>query len=712
MILKKGYILGGRYEIIQKIGAGGMSVVYKAKCNHLKRIVAIKVLREEFVEDNDFIKKFEAEAQAVAGLSHSNIVNIYDVGKDGDIYYIVMEYMDGKNLKEIIQKVQNMDTNVALTIAYNIAEALVYAHKNGIVHRDLKSKNILINEDGIVKVADFGIAKATTTSTISLTSNAIGSVHYFSPEQAKGEAVDGRSDIYSLGIIMYELFTKKLPFDGDSPVTVALKHITDSVTNPSLVNKNLSESIDYIVIKSTQKEKIDRYQSAEELLDDIEAVMEGIDITKKKDRNPSTANEVVDFAKILKESDDVENEKDLKVSKIPEEDMDEYESNEKDDNVKKKYFGIEDEYKVREKGDDKKGDLEIVQKEVLDDKEKSMDKLNDKENQEPRDDDKKVVVTAVVTSLIIIGIIIGCMIKGILYFNDNKLVEVPDLFSEIYDDAVKDLKEKGLKLEISDEEPSDKYPEGTIIEQNIQPGEMVAKNSVIEVVVSKGKVALTMPDLQARTLEEAQKVLKKYNVSITTVLKEDDSLDKGYIISTIPAYGSTIKYGQTVTLVISSGKKNTENRVPSLIGLTEEEARTRLSQAGLVLGNVNYKSGNSKDARISSQNPSSNTIFNAGDKVDIVLTKSATNSSDDNNDHSEVAVQTKITTVEISPNIELDKENYKVEVVIQDSKGTRTLYRKNHVASDFPFSKNFNVEVGSMVAIYINDVLQTEYNVR
>ncbi|MCQ2749801.1 MAG: protein kinase [Clostridia bacterium] len=302
MFLKKGYVLHNRYEIIEKIGAGGMSIVYKAEDLHLKRKVAIKVLRDEFVEDEEFIKRFRREAESVALLNHPNIVNVYDSSVDGDINFIVMEYLNGQNLEEIISKVGKIDVNAALTILYNISEALSYAHKNGIIHRDLKTKNVVINEEGIVKVADFGIAQATSSSTISVATNAIGSVYYYSPEMAKGEECDARSDIYSLGMLGYELLTGKHAFDGDTPVQVALKQVADKTPRPSEIC-GCSLSVDYLIEKATEKNPKDRYQNAYELMRDIDAILDGKDITKKAPQ--IERDEVSNFAKILDDYNEI-----------------------------------------------------------------------------------------------------------------------------------------------------------------------------------------------------------------------------------------------------------------------------------------------------------------------------------------------------------------------------------------------------------------------
>lgn len=268
-----GTVLGNRYEIIEKIGGGGMALVYKAKCKLLNRYVAIKVLRDEYINDEDFIRKFRRESQAAASLSHPNIVNIYDVGveKKGDhnIHYIVMEYIKGKTLKDIIKEKGKLTVSETLDYSIQIAEALAHAHKNHIVHRDIKPHNIMITEEGRVKVTDFGIARAASASTISNTSNVIGSVHYFSPEQARGRYTDEKSDIYSLGIVMYEMITGRVPFEGDSPISVALKHIQEEIIPPRDVDNTIPISLENIILKCVRKSQVERYSTASELLNDL-----------------------------------------------------------------------------------------------------------------------------------------------------------------------------------------------------------------------------------------------------------------------------------------------------------------------------------------------------------------------------------------------------------------------------------------------------------
>ncbi|HRU41954.1 MAG TPA: Stk1 family PASTA domain-containing Ser/Thr kinase, partial [Candidatus Diapherotrites archaeon] len=331
-----GRVLGDRYEVLEKIGGGGMALVYKAKCRLLNRFVAIKVLRPEFTEDEEFVKKFRREAQSAASLSHPNIVGIYDVGTENNSYYIVMEYVKGQTLKELIKSKGTLGVEYSTNIAIQICYALDQAHKNNIVHRDIKSHNILIREDNSVKVTDFGIARAVSSSTITNTGNVIGSVHYFSPEQARGGYVDEKSDIYSLGVVMYEMLTGRLPFEGDSPIAVALKHIQEEPEPPSRINSKIPKAIEAIIMKCMEKEVSKRYNSASEIINDLRQslVMPNGDFVKKN-RYSDESTRVLEPIKIIdrevaaeineepesKESNEVKEEKividDYSVDPIP-----------------------------------------------------------------------------------------------------------------------------------------------------------------------------------------------------------------------------------------------------------------------------------------------------------------------------------------------------------------------------------------------------------
>ncbi len=273
-----GKVLGNRYEIVEKIGSGGMSLVYKARCSLLNRYVAVKILRPEFTSDEGFVKKFRQESQAAASLSHQNIVGIYDVGEDQDIHYIVMEYIEGKTLKQLIKEKTRIEPFQAAEIAQQICKALVHAHKNHIVHRDIKPHNILMTKEGTAKVTDFGIARAVTSSTVTNTGSVIGSVHYFSPEQARGGYIDEKSDLYSLGIVLYEMVTGKVPFEGESPISIALKHLQESVIPPAQIMDGIPAGLEQIIMKATQKDPGSRYETATEMLEDLKAFLKNHDI--------------------------------------------------------------------------------------------------------------------------------------------------------------------------------------------------------------------------------------------------------------------------------------------------------------------------------------------------------------------------------------------------------------------------------------------------
>ena len=310
----EGKVIGNRYEIIKKIGVGGMATVYKAKCNILKRYVAVKVLRDEFTTDEEFIKRFNTEAQAAASLTHPNIVSIYDVGHEDNIYYIVMELVQGKTLKDIINEDGALPWKWALNVSIQVASALEMAHKNNIVHRDIKPHNIIITEDGIAKVTDFGIAKAVSNSTITAFGTTIGSVHYFSPEHARGGYTDAKSDLYSLGVVMYEMLTGRVPFDADTPVSVALKHMQEKPVEPMKLNPTIPYAVNKIIMKAMEKDPNERYQSATEMLKDLSLALKNPDGDFVKEKNfeneytqrITTLNDE-DFSKYNKDEDE-ENE--------------------------------------------------------------------------------------------------------------------------------------------------------------------------------------------------------------------------------------------------------------------------------------------------------------------------------------------------------------------------------------------------------------------
>ncbi len=510
-------LLAGRYELIEKIGEGGMAVVYKAKCRLLNRYVAIKILRPEYTQNTQFIENFKKESQAAAGLQHPNIVSIYDVGKEGNIHFIVMELIEGRPLSEIIEEKAPLDYKVAIEITRQVASALSLAHKNNIIHRDVKPHNIMITNDGTAKLADFGIAKAINDSTLaSETTKIIGSVHYFSPEQARGSYVDERSDIYSLGIVLYEMLTGKVPFDGDNPVQVALMHINDDIIPPSQLVSGIPPALEKLVMKATDKFQSNRYHSAEELLEDLDNIEF---VTKMVGNSIFAASEIDDYRK----------------------------NNAKTD--------IEEELTKPSK----KAGQKAPKKKSSDDAKK-----------------KKIIIGSVVGVIALIAVIVG-----IFVFGDSKGdIKVPDLRNMTYEEAEAELNKLELKIEMGDEVPSKEVEEGKIVSHTPTKGTKVEKGTIVVVNISSGNIVANVPDLVGKVYdkEAIKALLEQYNYRLGNVTEEESDEEKGTIIGQSPSGGYEAEEGTAIDIVISKG--TTKNSVPNVIGKDVKEAQKLIIAAG------------------------------------------------------------------------------------------------------------------------------------
>ena len=511
-------VLGNRYEIIKKIGDGGMAFVYEARDKLLNRTVAIKVLRPEFVDDEEFLSKFKREAEAVASLSHPNIVNVYDVGEDGKVHYIVMELIEGQNLKDIIKNEGTLDEYTALDITKQIAKALGAAHKKGIIHRDIKPHNILISNEGrIVKVADFGIAKAVSSSTMTSTGSVIGSVHYFSPEQAKGKFVGKTTDLYSLGIVLYEMIIGRVPFRGDSPISIALQHINDEIEFTQEEKVAIPQSVRNIIKKLTSKASADRYQGADELIEDIEYIEKNIDLDFIKEYDNYATQKI----------DEKELNKALKLG---------------DTNPKIKY----DEEDLEEAEEERK----IPKK----------SKKRNKKSDNPKSK-RRWKIAAVILSLILIAqiIFIGKIALG---FKGNKVEQgtAPELINKTLDEAQDMAKELGVNIRVSVEEYNDKIDKNHIISQAPNAGSAIKAGDTITVVVSKGKNQVSAPSVVGLTLSDAENLIKEKGFVLGTINYEySDSHDKDVVISQSPNGGS-LKPGDKINVVVSRGPKPVEQK--------------------------------------------------------------------------------------------------------------------------------------------------------
>jgi serine/threonine-protein kinase len=545
-----GKILGNRYEIIEKIGGGGMSIVYKAKCRVLNRYVAIKVLRDELTSDPEFVAKFKQESLSAASLAHPNIVNIYDTGIEEDIYYIVMEFVKGETLKKYIQKKGRLSEQETVKISRQVAEALKHAHTNNIIHRDIKPHNILITEEGIAKVTDFGIARAATSSTINNTSNVIGSVHYFSPEQARGGYVDDKSDIYSLGIVMYEMVTGVVPFDADNHISVAMKQIQEKPIPPSKKFKNLeiSKNLEDTIMKCLEKHQSFRFQNVDELIKAFDS-MNGLKFIEKNDE------ELIDSPTIVLPAlnADLSENNEINIDII----------DENSDKAFKSFFG-----------EDTEVDNKNIKKNIENNKEEKKDK---KKN-------RNITIAAVLSALVVavIGGVIG--LKAIMYVPE---VTVPDLIGRNEEEAQKIIVDLGLTFKVANREFNNEYEEGKVIEQSVEEGSKLKEKYPVEVVVSKGEKVITVPNLIGKYAIEAGIILSDAGLKEGKVTESNsDSVPSGQIMDQYPVATTPANEDDRVDYVVSIGPKITYVPMPNLLNLNLEAAQLVIVQNGLTVGEV------------------------------------------------------------------------------------------------------------------------------
>ncbi|HZK61721.1 MAG TPA: Stk1 family PASTA domain-containing Ser/Thr kinase, partial [Anaerovoracaceae bacterium] len=487
-------LLAGRYELLEKIGDGGMGVVYKAKCRLLNRFVAIKILKPDFTKDLKIIESFRKESQAAASLSHPNIVNVYDVGREGNIYYIVMELIEGRVLSDIIKEDGSMDYRRAIEIGKQMASALSLAHKNHIIHRDVKPHNILITEDGVAKITDFGIAKAVDSATIVGHSNTImGSVHYFSPEQARGGYVDEKSDIYSLGIVLYELVTGRVPFDADNPVAVALMHINEEILPPSQLVKGLPTAVENIIMKATNKYSINRYASADEMLEALKNADIVANIVGASD-NSAKSNIAVPVTAVAAAAENAK-ENDL--------------NNTKGKKPKKKF------------------------------------RFN------------KFKAAAAVLALVCAIPVSALILSGISAMGANGNIEVPDLSGMTYEEAEVALQDVRLTIEKGDEVIDNDFEAGQIVSQIPTSGSKVKAGKSVTVSISKGVKEGMVPNIVGKSLEDALFLLDKYGFNQGSTTVEASNMPKDIVINQSPEAGSEVKPGATIDISVSEGPQET-----------------------------------------------------------------------------------------------------------------------------------------------------------
>lgn len=567
-MLKTGMIIAERYEILSKIGTGGMADVYKAKDHKLNRFVAVKVLKPEFREDTTFIRKFRSEAQAAAGLTHPNIVNVFDVGDDGGVYYIVMELIEGITLKEYIAKKGKLSIKEATSIAIQVSMGLEAAHNHGIVHRDVKPQNIIISTDGKVKVTDFGIARAASSNTIS--SNVMGSVHYSSPEQVRGGYSDEKSDIYSLGITLYEMVTGRVPFDGDTTVAIAIKHLQEEMVPPSVYTENLPYSLEQIILKCTQKSVGRRYEKMEDVIADLK-------------------HSLIDPQGNFVTLSSVDNE--AKTVVISDEELGEIKNTPRASSKKSDVEDLEDEiYDTDYDSDDE------------DYEETPAGKKSDRKKKKKGPNSAVTIVALLAGAVVLVGAIfvIG-KAAGIIgsdgaettpqteqaadTADEDGMVTVPDLVGKTEEEASALLEEEKLGKQMMGEENSTQE-KGRISSQDIPAGTKVEQYTTLKYYISKGQQEITVPDVSGQTGVDAQQTLEDLGLTVT-VQKEyseaDDSgwplTEPGYVMVVSPEAGTSMTAGGSVTLTVSRGLDYGDTaQIPDVVGMTKNEAITALGK--------------------------------------------------------------------------------------------------------------------------------------
>jgi serine/threonine protein kinase/beta-lactam-binding protein with PASTA domain len=636
-MLNPGMILSNRYEIIELIGTGGMSEVYKAKCHVLNRYVAIKVLKPEFSSDVNFVTKFRIEAQSAAGLSHPNIVNVYDVGEDNGIYYIVMELVEGITLKEYIQKKGRLLPEQAIDFSIQIAQGLEVAHQNHTIHRDIKPQNIIVSKNGGIKVTDFGIARAASSNT--MTANAMGSVHYISPEQARGGFSDERSDIYSLGITMYEMVTGHVPFEGENNVAVALMHIQGEMVSPREYYPDIPTSLEKIILKCTQKKAERRYLTASALIADLKRVQANPDIdcvvVPPVVPNSPTVEITSDEMKAIKEGRQMNEApvvEETPSSVVERPDITPIIPPSKFDNL----FDDDDD-------DDSYGDEGMTPE---DDDDNEIEELDPKL--------KKIIMISSVAVVIIIAILVAILILkitspgglgGIFSGNNKKtensseensgdstedgstdedtsdkatipMVNVVGLYKTA---AEEELKKAGFTAYTIETATDDKVEEGYVISQSVDEGTAIPADEKIVITISEGKEDVEVPDVRGYSDDQATTLLTEAGFVVTHGYEYDDTVEKNKVISQSPEGKTMQKSGSTVKIIISNGKEVEEVEVPNLVGKSESKAADLLENAGLS-GKVSHANSDEvKKGQVINQDVSAGSSVEKGSTVGYVI---------------------------------------------------------------------------------------------
>lgn len=735
-MLKPGTIIGERYEILETVGAGGMSIVYKAKCHKLNRYVAIKMLKPEFSDDKNFVTKFRVEAQSSACLSHPNIVSVFDVGEDDGMYYIVMELVEGITLKEYISRQGHLSVEQTLNFAAQIAAGIEVAHDNHIIHRDIKPQNIIVSRNGTLKVTDFGIARAATSNTISPT--AMGSVHYISPEQARGGYSDERSDIYSLGITMFEMLTGHVPFEGENNVTVALMHIQDEMISPRAYYPDIPASIEKIIFKCTQKRAERRYLTANALIADLRLVatnpyadievggvatynsnptvmmtQEELNAIKnssyQKPLDPVTpvqAQSVVSPLQSQGVVSPLQTQSSQSQIQMPEFGSHRDVSSKLDDIMKDDNFGLDEETRRAVAAAQSIGSPKNEPDEP-DDEDDDEIELEDEMALDPKLEKAVMIGGILVAVIVCIFIMIGISkMTGWFKVGDKDSTttenttemttgdattggteaefEMIDVKGMLQEDAETKLKAQGIDFYTIQFEESDTVEAGMVISQSVEPGIMVSASDNLIIVVSSGTQSIPVPDVVGKDAMEAAQILQDAGFETQFAYEYSDDVEKDKVIYTNPDPGVSAPKGSKIIITVSNGKEYIEAVVPDLKGMTKKEAKKALEEAGLELGEVYEEySDTVEKGKVIRQSTSPNTTVNSGNTVDITIS---------------LGPEQKTTTYTATFSGQIDNTGYtfaegetvtiKLVFKYDDGKVSYTLLEGTYDASSFPLALN------------------------
>ena len=673
-----GKLLGNRYEILEKIGKGGMATVYKAKDKTLNRFVAVKVLKDEFANDQEFIRRFQIEAQSAAALSHPNIVSIYDVSNDGDIHYIVMEFIEGKTLKDVINEKGKLSWQESCKIASQIASGLSVAHKNHIIHRDIKPHNIVMTKDDLAKITDFGIAKAASSSTINANSNSLGSVHYFSPEHARGGYTDEKSDIYSLGVVLYEMVTGKLPFDGDTAVSIAMKHLKDDPEEPIKIVPDIPKGLNDIILKAMQREVGSRYLTASDMYKDLQKILQSPDATNVGHIN--SKDEV--FA----------------TQKVP----------------------VVNRQMTARTGNN-------MQKE-----EKNINTIKKKKK-------RRSPVKAILIRLLILAILFGIIVLATvllmnnMFGNNKEKKTVPNVVGNSFEIAKQKLEAAGFQIEQTGTEQSS-LPKNYVIKQRFSSGEKVEINTKVGVTVSAGMPMVEVEDVTSYSLMAATTILKGQGLEVETVEEESSEVLAGKIIRQSPKAGETAFQGDTVTIYVSTGGENGIVVVPDLSKFNEAEAVQALEVLDLIPEKHYAENSGEAEGTILWQSPEPDKEVKSGTKVKFYINNLNNTGSSDvieivpNNEYINKQDDT-TQNVNTNPNTNTNTNNntdYKIMNIVLSNLGNREKFtvrveldgdirgrslilpEEEHSRSEGILNVKYPADATGMLRVYIDGELSSE----